>query len=436
MFDINTVVDRAFTEIGWQNTLDTCEYELSPSVTQSLSGVFYNDTHSLLDLGKLRFIGPNQDVWKYNEYDAATTYSTGDKVVLIDNTKRIYYTSLINNNTGNAPASSPTEWERIYPFSNWIERTTKEAIRKGFNQVLLNKTNNQKTKSLLASAYTFKNKGNERSIVNQGAFVGHTICIGDSENVTVTIDSIGTHFTQNQTNLTIYVYRSGQVDPIQTVDITQTGTAGSYQAITLPEKIVLKYSDDTGVGGYFDIGYYEEDLNGNAINNNSHDYIRGCGRCNPQAYREWQKYSKWIQIKSLKVTNSALEPTRTFYGDENRQTGFRNSYGLNYSLNIYCDVTNYMLKNMALFQNSLITWVQKEFINRYITADRDNDKTFKLVGPAQLALNEDFGGESGENLKKQWDEEVERISQELSDLGSLCVPKEDFKGNRIRVTSA
>ena len=50
-----------------------------------------------------------------NENNPATTYSTGQIVIVWENTIRFKeYKSLQNSNTGNTPASSPAFWELVY----------------------------------------------------------------------------------------------------------------------------------------------------------------------------------------------------------------------------------------------------------------------------------------------------------------------------------
>lgn len=45
-----------------------------------------------------------------NAYDSGTTYSKHNIVYVLNGTLRTYYYSLVDNNLGNTPASSPTQW--------------------------------------------------------------------------------------------------------------------------------------------------------------------------------------------------------------------------------------------------------------------------------------------------------------------------------------
>lgn len=57
----------------------------------------------------------------YQKYDATVTYDTGDLIILAD----VVYESRVDSNTGNDPASSPTQWDAL--SSDWLVGTTYAA---------------------------------------------------------------------------------------------------------------------------------------------------------------------------------------------------------------------------------------------------------------------------------------------------------------------
>ena len=118
MIDYNIITPALFNVLSWKNTLDTCEKPLDPSVFNGTSqtGMYYNLNSELLSLENLQAIAPNSDLFSYNTYDAGVTYNTGD-IIRYD---KLLYKSLVDSNTGNQPDTNTSEWQLLYPFSEYL----------------------------------------------------------------------------------------------------------------------------------------------------------------------------------------------------------------------------------------------------------------------------------------------------------------------------
>ena len=126
MIDFNIITPCLFNVLSWKNTLDTCEKQLDTTVFNPVSdtGMFYNLNSELLTLPNLQAIAPNSDLFIYEDYTASTTYNTGD-IIRFD---KLLYKSKTDSNTGNQPDTNPTEWQLLYPFSEWLYDFTNTTI--------------------------------------------------------------------------------------------------------------------------------------------------------------------------------------------------------------------------------------------------------------------------------------------------------------------
>ena len=424
MFDILKVRNHLLTLIGYQNTLDTSELEVDPNspISTASSGIYYNDEFPLLELDNLRSISPFQEGFNYETYDNTTSFNLDEKVKS-DTNEAEYYKSLVANNSGN-PLTDTNSWERIYPFSQWLERKTKAFINKFINELVNQRKLKKYAKTLLSDTSLFNSNGRRNQTeTKRGRFVGYKLRLLQQKNTRLKIDKIGFQFTQPQTDFNIYIYHSSQQDPIQivTTNITKTG---SFEWVKLNDPIVLEHwSDDYNAGGFFYYGYYEDDLVGQSINY-QYDYDKfGCRSCNQSNYVDYKRYSRFVEARAFTVSN--VEPDRTLWDYTGEGITTNKTFGLNVSFSVSCDLTDFLIKNDTLMNNSLLVaakhWVCEEIIN----ADRDNSLADKMKSQALWNISEEGG-----DLKRLYKEEINSIDFDFSDLGSACCPEQKKAGVR------
>ena len=123
-----------------------------------------------------------------------------------------------------------------------------------------------------------------------GRFVGFEIQAQHSEHLVILLKRIGLQFDATQTDLTIYLYHSSQVDPVLTQDVTTT-KAGSVEWVTLNNFNLDFINDNIGAGGRWFIGYYEDDINGQAIKRGVE--ISSCSTCYGRKQDELRTLGYW-----------------------------------------------------------------------------------------------------------------------------------------------
>lgn len=424
-YNITEIQTALFNEVSFRNTLDTDEYQLDPNVFGTPeSGQYYNDSFALLELDNLKYIAPFQEGFNYPVYSSSDIYNTGD-VVKDNNHAEVFYTSLTDANQGN-PLSDTNNWERTYPFSQWLEKKIKNnVINPLFNEVFLKKKLGQVSKSLLQKTNLFE--GNTRlkdTVTREGRFVGMKWSLNPYENIRLTISEISLQFTAPQ-DFNIYVYHSSQGEPIQIVPVSYTKTKSSSEWVSLSEDIVLEFeSSDYGSGGFFYIGYYENDIENDAIRfrYNWNGACRSCGSLAGRWRKHFEEYSKYMYVFPFLVLNSNLNGTDLWDIDDDNNTTNQN-WGLNFRFRIECDVTNFIVKNRSVFTNALIqkakNWVCEEIVN----SDRDTEFTNKMKSQALYNLSTE-----GLNFPQMLKNEVDGIDFDLSDLGTPCCPQQTKRG--------
>lgn len=426
MFDIVKVRDHLLELIGYQNTLDTSELEIDPNspISTAESGIYYNDEFPLLELDNLRSLSPFQEGWNYDIWDNVTSFDL-DQKVKSDTNEAEYYQSLVANNTGN-PLTDTNSWQRIYPFSTWLERKTKAFINKFINDLVNQRKLKKYAKTLLSDTSLFNSNGRRNNLeTKQGRFVGFKLRLLRQKNTQFLMDKVGFQFTATQTDLPIYVYHSSQNDPINVINITTTKTI-SFEWIRLDQLLTLEHwNDNYNTGGFFYIGYYEDDLNGQAINYN-YDYDRfGCTSCNNSQARDYKRYARFLEARAFVVKSGNLNIDKTIWDYQNESVTTNKTFGLNFSFSVKCDLTDFLIKNDTIMLNSLLVSAKKWVCEEIINADRDNSLSDKMKSQALYNLSEE-----GADFKGMYDKELKSIDFDFSDLGSACCPAETRMGIR------
>lgn len=423
MFDITKIQDCLFDLIGWKNTLNKCETPLNPILETSLTGQYYNNTHALLVLENLQAIAPNKNDFNYPLWDSMNTYNTGDVVIV----SGLFYKSLIDSNIANPPTIS-TDWQEIYPFSEWLTNRTRQSIADFFNSVFVSKNLQQQAKTLLADSTIYDASMRNTSEIGQGRFVGFSLTLGNYKNLKLVIDKIGLHFSGNVTNLPFYVYHSSQTDAIYTTTLT-TVRNSNFSWLKLAEPITVEYwSELVNTGGVFYFGYYENDLPlGVQALNNVYNLNGPCGSCagTRNARMKWDRYRRFAFFSPLAVPSTALNVDKTLWEGNYTQTINDRTYGLNLSFSIQCDVTDIICKNKFVFTNALIKQVQRDFANYMLNTNATNELANRLRKQALLELSDEGG-----KLEMKLMQEMKAISLDLSDLDTPCCPEQPFKGVR------
>ncbi len=426
MYNISEIQDCLFAQVGYRSSNDPCAPVISDSLKTSASGVYINDRQPLITLDNLRAISPNYNDYNYPEYDAGITYNTDEIVKIttsVTGSDNLFYKSLVDGNTGNDPITSPTEWEVVSFFSDWLEQKTKSSIAKLVRNVFTQKALLGKTKTLLENVKFYDGAGRmaDREL-KRGRFVGIQFDVHRYNFISPIIPRIGVQFTELQTDLNIYLYHSSQDEPLATFNINATNhtKAVSMQWIDLNWR--LKYFDvNTDAGGSYYLGYYEDDLTGQAIYK-SVDYSKGCNTCrSSKSFNLWNKY---FTVKSIEVNSSDIELDKSIWDVSKNRYGQITNWGLNFEVSSECDVSDFICDRATDFIEPIITQVTYDLLQEMALSVRNSGLEGEVKGLSTGALQGiDQGNRSYiMGIQEELNEQIESMSFDLSDLNSPCLP--------------
>ena len=374
--------------------------------------MYYNLNSQIIELDKMSSIGPNADIFNYPIYDNEQTYEQGNKVKYND---ELY--EAVGTVTGESPDTS-ANFQKLEPFSDWLEDFTNTVIFRLCEAVSTQKKINRQAKSLLndLSLFPVRPKIGDTSsyLPNNGRFVAIKLSALQKRDIDLRINQLVFTFSEAQTDLPIYVFHSSQLEPLQVINVSTT-KARSSEIVTIPE-INLKYnSDEYTRGGCFYIGYYQDDINGNAIKDTKYKFQKPC-TCDAQGYRHYKEYSQFVNAKSVYIDSQNYTVGEMWDTDKERTDSC--NYGLNIRLTAQCSLNGFICENKNIFAQALIIQAEMIFAESVINTGRTNTFDERLLDQAAFNLSD-----SGLNLPQKLADEIDAMDFDLSDLDSPCAPK-------------
>lgn len=413
--------------VGFRQNQNPDYPELAPSLLESSSGLYFQDEHPLLTIENISQAVTNYDAYNYPLYNPATSYAIGDKVR--DGIGGKVYESLTDDNAGNAPGASPDHWAEVNLFSQKLEALVRASITKVAARVMQMKKLRETTKTLLENVQLFDGNGslNDKEI-KLGRFVGFRLMVEDHRDLAVVIRRLGTQFTEPNPDFKLYVFHTSQVDPIAVVPVA-LAKASSFEWSKID--LALRYlSEEYGPGGSFRIGYYEDQLQGQAINR-GYDFGVSPAPCNCNKwYSYYLKWSKFIRVQPFAVTPDVVPGPdgsgAQLWNIESEVVHYRKSYGLNFDITIKCDTTDFLCREKDLFVEPIIKQVANDLLGEMAYSVRNNVLAKEVRQAAMYAL--ETRPNSNPGAAKMLEKAIAALDFDLSDLNEACLPCNDSKG--------
>jgi len=348
-----TKIESCFTSlVGWRESAQApaCFSNLSAELLQSDSGLYVNDVAGM----NLQLINEvlGKDETDVNEF--------------LQNTHDSCAIELINNFT---------MMQR--------DKLNSKALLSNFN-----------VGTKLAD---IRNKETKRS-----RFVGFQIKPKESNSIKVSLGQLGVQFDTAET-IDIYFYCSTDLQPVKVQSISNTKLS-SIEWIMLTDFVANYISETQGSGAEYYIGYYEDDLVGQAVETHL-----SCGTCGNAPKKLWSKY---MEMYPIEVQSGATYVSRELFDTE--EVGMTTStHGLHLKINAQCDVTEAICINRPLFANALQKKIAIRLFWKAFNSDRINRTT--LINKEDARLN-------AEKLELDLDEEMKILTLDFSMVDQICLP--------------
>lgn len=317
-------------------------------MTQTESGLFFQNAHPLLTLDNIRAIMPDNFVYQYPNWNNGDAYPIGAKV---KHNGKVWIATA--NNVADEPGDNNPGWNPYNYLSDYLERLTRNGIATAVQTFTQMKGLQKETKNLLERRTFFDGAGRlNATLQNRNKIVGFEITPVRSMGVTSKIERIGLQMTGGTGTVKLYLFHSSQVDPIQTFELEFTKTNGGFQWFDVKDAYMPYISDGNNAGGSWYLCYNQDELpDGMEAINVSKDWSREpCGTCNIGNIEAWRELTKYLQISPFmrKSPSTFAEYPEMWDITENSYTNTQN-YGLNVEITVGCDLTDFIIEQRQLF---------------------------------------------------------------------------------------
>lgn len=416
MIRIADIQDKMLHLVGWKQSYDLSDIMLSSNLTQTESGMYFQQIHPLLTLDNLRSIAPDFQNFNWQVHDANKAYKSGE-VVRVDDS--LY--KAIQDVPEETDILDSEYWTETNPFSEWLEEKTKASIVKLVNKFINMKLADKATKSLIENKILFDGTGRlTNKIENRNKLVGFEIDTVRSKGVTVKIDKIGLQMTKPG-SYTLYIFHSSNPEPIYTLTFEKT-KANSLEWFKPKDDILLPYeSTNTDAGGSWYLVYKQSELpeNAQAIYKDR-DWSTGpCKACSRSEFLAYQAWSRYIEVHPFYISeDEEFDPeTMNFTYDKN--------YGINLEVSARCDLTDFIIKQRAMFQDVLSKQVAIDFLREF--AYNPNVRTNRhSINASKLDILVELDGDSNSmrqsGLSYELDIALKALSISTQGLDRVCLP--------------
>lgn len=448
MIRIDKICDALIHLVGWRQSISGENIDISENLTESESGLFFQDAHPLLTLQNLSCVAPDFKNFDYVEHTIEEEY----KKYTIVTYNSIYYKA-IQDVPKDIEIDNKDYWVQTNPFSEWLEYKTKASISKAILRYVNDKLNKGTYKQLFENRTLFDGTGRICDTVkNRKNLVGFEIVPIRSKGVTTKINKIGLQFTEPG-EYEIFIFHSSNENPIYTFKFTKIkkNTLEWFK----PEKdIYLPYeSDENDAGGSWFICYFQSDLpeNSQAIRK-ERDWSKGpCNSCSRREFEAWQTWSKYLEVHPFYVNEELIpfeeveeeqedntiedveteeqEPTFIkkiqLWDIEKNQYIYDTNFGINLDLTVSCDITDFIIEQKALFADIISKQLAVDMLREF--AFNANVRTNRhSINASRLDILYEIDGDSS-SIKKsglsfQLEQAYKAIEFSTEGIDRVCLP--------------
>lgn len=425
MVRIQEIQEGLLHLIGWRQSYDANDGVISEALTQSESGLYYQDAHPLLTLQNLQSIAPDFSNISYPVHSTEETYAKG--VVVTDSDK--HYKSL-KAVPENIQITDTEYWIETNPFSEWLETKTKACITKAINCYVNEKVAKGTYKTLCEKKTLFDGTGRiYDTIKNKNNLVGFEIVPIRAKGVTTKINRIGLQFSEPG-DYTILVMHSSLMEPYYQETFTKR-IGNNIEWFTPSQELYLPYeTDEIDAGGSWYICYVQSQLpTGSQAIRKSRDWSKGpCNECSRHEYETWRIWSKYIEVHPFYV-NEELVPVVDeqvqLWDVENNLYDYSTNYGLNLDITVACDMTDFIIEQRQMFTDYLSKSLAIDFLREF--AYNPNVRTNRhSINASRPDILYEIDGDSSSMKKSGLSYQLELASKAIQvsteGIDRVCLP--------------
>ena len=366
MVRITDIQNSLLHLIGWRQSYNAIDGKIADSLTESESGLYYQDAHPLLTLQNLQSIAPDFKNSQYPVHSTDEQYLKGTVVIAEDK----HYKSLkdVPKDIG---ISNSEYWAETDPFSEWLETKTKASITKAINYYINERVTKGTYKTLCEKKTLFDGTGRIYDVIkNKQNLVGFEIVPIRSKGVTTKINRIGLQFTEPG-NYTIFVMHSSKLEPYYQETFIRRSRNNMEWFIPSRDLYLPYETDEIDAGGSWYICYVQSQLpveSSQAIRK-SRDWSKGpCNECSRHEYETWRIWSKYIEVHPFCVNEeniTVVDEQLQLWDVEDNIYDYSTNYGLNLDITVACDITDFIIEQRSMFTDYLLKSLAVDMLREF-----------------------------------------------------------------------
>lgn len=356
--------------IGWQDHYDTNEIPALPTeLKESETGEFYQERHPALRLDLIKATLPNNR-----------------------------------------------------DLADYLKEVEDGAVTQILNDLMESKELAKTSKTVVANDVIYNTEGwiND-TIINESRFVGVRFRIMLTVGLKAVINRIALQLTQSQDKLPLYLYHSHKAKYLAKLEYTTT-QGGQFNWLEVSQEL---HADDKDLsGGSFFLGYYQDDLEGQAIQYKKLNWRNGyCSTCDGGIRQNrYTSITKYLQMQPFYVPNGSLAGDPNFMFDPSAiiETD-ENNWGFNFNVSINCDLTNFWCDNRKSLKNILALRVTIKILKAMQFSQQINHVEEQL----KMMIIRDLEGDKETNyinLYQQYSRAVKSLKFNHSSISKVCLP--------------
>lgn len=435
MIRANIIQSTLLHLVGWQQDYSSPDIKIAKALTESTSGLYFQQVHPLLTLQNLSCIAPDFKSMTFPAYSAEAEYKEGD---IVSYNGALY--KAIEPSKNKVPDASANYWEETNLFSEWLEDKTKASIQKAVSRFYTEKLVKGTAKALCENKMLFDGTGRLTDTVkNKNNLVGFEIVPVRSRGVTVKVNKIGLQFTEPGA-YTLYLMHSSMDAPVRIITLNKV-RKNSIEWFTIDDLYLPYQSADNDAGGSWYLCYFQSGLPTNSMAiRKERDWSKGpCSSCSRSEYVSWQAWSRYIEVHPFLVNEelvSAVSFNDDFNDDfakqpihlwdvENNVYTYDTNYGINLEVSVICDFTDFIVEQKELFTDIISKQLAVDFLREF--AYNANVRTNRhSVNASRVDILYELDGDSGSmkksGLSYQLDQAIKALELNTRGIDRVCQP--------------
>jgi len=222
-------------------------------------------------------------------------------------------------------------------------------------------------------------------------------------------------------DIDVYLYDTNTLEKLSIW--TYSGEAQTFKWQDLVD-CIMKYMDQNSSGSYI-FGLYEDDLiDGNYIIskkwNCSGAPCQGCDGTDVLLYNQWSRYTTF---RNIQVPARGLNPERNLFDLETIAYDSATNWGMNFSISVRCDLTDYVIKNIYQWADPLAVQICKEMLEDIANGIRIGPSPAQTKLSAIAALDEKAPG-NWITKTGGYNDTIQALNLDLSGFSKACMPCE------------